>query len=736
VTGGGGVMGTPFYMAPEQLFGDKALDHRADLWAIGVILYEALSGVRPVEGNNLGEVFQIVGGKQIVPIARRMAAFPVPLAEGVAELVTRLLSYDRAERPDLAEVASVLAPYAEAAMVRPAPSDPRMAMARTPHRVDLKVQSEDAFAPTMAVPPAASPNPGPSPSPSPSAAGAVTNAPKRPRRAVLAGVVAVAAIAATLVGASRRGPTAPTAETTRRAVAMTDHPLPESTKLEAQVHYASALSRIRIGGVQSQVELLKAVSLDPTLAVAQLRVALYGVRYRLPANDRRTAFLRAMDLRLRLPARDQALLPIARAVATDRPDYGSAIDGLAALEEKSPDDAELPLLRAIYGYMAGREDVWLSAKQRALDLDPLATQVGNLEGKRLLRAGDTAGARAVAERCVAASPEASLCRMVIAQADGLEGNCTRLLRDALELVQQEPDLGISYELRANALAAQNAPVADVHAALVEEQNRSSHRPDLPEGFPEIETSLLQGDLAAADRAAEGRVDEARAVELGAGSRPLTMVRIDLAEETGDRAAALAMADAFEEQASAWVPDAPGGVRLKRAYLRHEAGLIDDAGLADARARLEEEARRAPSGFERALDGDESFWSQALRYTETGEEARAAFARDAGAEALRGRAVDLGRALWLAGRVDEAAPALWKEAGTCDVLTRPGWSDMTGTLDFLHTRLYLGIALEAKGDRTGACQAFRVIQDRWKTAKPRSMTLDEARQRSKALGCPR
>jgi serine/threonine protein kinase len=50
----GWALGTPCYMAPEQGLGEKDIDHRVDVWAIGVMLYEALSGARPIEGDNVG----------------------------------------------------------------------------------------------------------------------------------------------------------------------------------------------------------------------------------------------------------------------------------------------------------------------------------------------------------------------------------------------------------------------------------------------------------------------------------------------------------------------------------------------------------------------------------------------------------------------------------------------------------------------------------------------------------
>lgn len=52
----GAVLGTPEYMSPEQARGEDDIDHRADLFAIGVILYECLTGVVPFTGNNYNAV--------------------------------------------------------------------------------------------------------------------------------------------------------------------------------------------------------------------------------------------------------------------------------------------------------------------------------------------------------------------------------------------------------------------------------------------------------------------------------------------------------------------------------------------------------------------------------------------------------------------------------------------------------------------------------------------------------
>ena len=50
----GQVVGTPFYMSPEQVTAQKVIDLRSDLWSLGVVAFEALTGVRPYDGPSFG----------------------------------------------------------------------------------------------------------------------------------------------------------------------------------------------------------------------------------------------------------------------------------------------------------------------------------------------------------------------------------------------------------------------------------------------------------------------------------------------------------------------------------------------------------------------------------------------------------------------------------------------------------------------------------------------------------
>jgi serine/threonine-protein kinase len=53
----GAVLGTPYYMSPEQARGSKTIDHRSDLWALAVVIYQCITGHLPFMGEALGDLF-------------------------------------------------------------------------------------------------------------------------------------------------------------------------------------------------------------------------------------------------------------------------------------------------------------------------------------------------------------------------------------------------------------------------------------------------------------------------------------------------------------------------------------------------------------------------------------------------------------------------------------------------------------------------------------------------------
>jgi serine/threonine-protein kinase len=64
----GQIMGSPGYMSPEQLDGRADIDQRADVWSFAVVLYEALTGTRPFEGNHYSAMLSAILLKDPVPI--------------------------------------------------------------------------------------------------------------------------------------------------------------------------------------------------------------------------------------------------------------------------------------------------------------------------------------------------------------------------------------------------------------------------------------------------------------------------------------------------------------------------------------------------------------------------------------------------------------------------------------------------------------------------------------------
>jgi serine/threonine protein kinase len=104
------LMGSPVYMAPEQMCSTKHVDGRADIWSLGVILYELLSGgCSPFRGETLPEVCMRVMRETPSPLVSIRSDVP----EGLAAVVSRCLEKSPARRyTSAASLAIALAPYA------------------------------------------------------------------------------------------------------------------------------------------------------------------------------------------------------------------------------------------------------------------------------------------------------------------------------------------------------------------------------------------------------------------------------------------------------------------------------------------------------------------------------------------------------------------------------------------------------------------------------------------------
>ena len=102
------IMGSPLYMAPEQIEASQAVDARTDIWALGVILYELLSDKTPFAADSLPEVTTKISVRSPPPL--RDLAPHVP--EGLVGVIETCLEKDpRRRHSNVAALAVALLPF-------------------------------------------------------------------------------------------------------------------------------------------------------------------------------------------------------------------------------------------------------------------------------------------------------------------------------------------------------------------------------------------------------------------------------------------------------------------------------------------------------------------------------------------------------------------------------------------------------------------------------------------------
>lgn len=122
------VLGSPYYMSPEQIEDARRVDARADVWALGAVLHELLAGRRPFEGASEEDLFDRILADDPVRVCDVRTDVPEALAAVVQACLTKDVQARVSGMPELAER---LSPFASARgrllaeLVRGAPTSPR-----------------------------------------------------------------------------------------------------------------------------------------------------------------------------------------------------------------------------------------------------------------------------------------------------------------------------------------------------------------------------------------------------------------------------------------------------------------------------------------------------------------------------------------------------------------------------------------------------------------------------------
>jgi serine/threonine-protein kinase len=250
-------------------------------------------------------------------------------------------------------------------------------------------------------------------------------------------------------------------------------------------------------------------------------------------------------------------------------------------------------------------------------------------------------------------------------------------------------------------------------------------------------ALYAGDLAAAERSllARRKDEESETIEARHGADAELMALYD---EEGAPDKAAAVADEYMRRMPAWSHE---GIARGRAWAlatlrragkvsREEAAAKREAWLAEwrplASARFFNQVWFVLYAYPARSVADASDALAALP-SFSPMPPGAVFELDGGSAGARHRA--LAAVHGLAGDADRAIPELREAIAWCGEV---GNVDLVGTL---RSRLLLGQMLEQKADRAGACEQYVAILKRWGDARPRSVTAEKARARSKALACP-
>lgn len=383
LTAPGGVSGTVAYMSPEQTLG-KRLDHRSDIFSLGVVLYEMLCGRRPFTGASTFAVMHSVVGGEVPPADVVRPGVP----PAVARFLERMMAKSPDERPAAAgEVAAFLRQQA------PLPMSGATALAS-----GAATTIAGARLPAQGAADAA-----------PSAVAAATT--WSYARVAGGGLAAAAVVAGIVLGVLwLRGSSTPRSSSMPAAVAV-----PASTPTTALEHTQLGLGLLRrfdrTGAVEKAIASFEAaIALDKTFAPAWAGMARAYWRQQKDTRDPSVG-ARAVDAAGQAIALDPYLadahvsLGLARMVSGDVPAAKAAFDHALVLDPANP-GAHRGL-----GDLAEQEDRLSEATshyQKALEFDPTDWELPRLLGDIPYRTAQYGEALTWYRQAAAAAPDSAV----------------------------------------------------------------------------------------------------------------------------------------------------------------------------------------------------------------------------------------------------------------------------------------------------------------------------------------
>jgi serine/threonine-protein kinase len=739
----GSIVGTPWYLSPEQLRGDP-VDGRADQFAWAVTTYELITGVLPwpkgVDGFQL--VLAIIN-KTPDPPSKLAPALPAivdaTIMKALAKVPTQRFEVMEFVVNALEGVTSnSRRSWADLQVGSLTKTDPAPPIDGSSPRLHLDATS----GPLPVVPTTDEP----------------TTLPSRRRKAamfwrpVALATVVLAAAAALGVASGRLGPssganalsanavesTPPLAPASARATTLMDLPPPRSTVPEALAAYRAFQQGFRDADWNAAIKgLATADERDPSMAAAQMRLAFMHSLESLDEGTVRSIFHRAVRNRANLDERDAALLDALAPYLQDDPsDPLECARRLDALRARWPQDAELAYVLGSVRYDRGDLPEADAAFDAAARIDPGFALAWSTKGGVLAYMGKFDEARAALEDALRRSRTATEPLWYLSELDEQQGRCVEEEARVRTWLSRDPDDWYAYDYLARALAGQGKPADAVRTALEEAWTRlEPARRAKAEPADRSRVALMTGDFAEAERRAE-ELEKLLASEPGAQAHAESHgLLAAIAEETGRPDRARAVAEAYLARKDAWAPThRVDNVSIFLDAVPQMIGVMARTGALTPAQR--EERRTAWLDAWRAKTAPAyrgylwiAGWAQFASTRDEGKAAIDALPSFGGLPAFSPNAPAMalvGHAYLLADRTDEAIAALRKGNATCTLLHDPigstrGWLD-------------LGTALEQKGDRAGACDAYKVVVGRWGKAKPRSVTAEKAKARSGALAC--